>query len=94
MLGRLAGEMPPPWSRMRIVMLGGWVRSGHGDGDGGGLGGLDLEGGGEEGEKEGSGEGDADADADAAMVTSIGERCSLRFSTVARKAFLRSSVRM
>lgn len=88
MLGRLAGEMPPPWSRMRMVMLGGSVGSGDGDGDGDGLGGLDLEGRG--GENEGSGE----ADADAAMVTSIGERCSLRFSTVARKAFLRSSVRM
>lgn len=86
MLGRLAGEMPPPWSRMRMVMLGRSVGSGDGDGDG--LGGLDPEGRG--GENEGSGE----ADADAAMVTSIGERCSLRFSTVARKAFLRSSVRM
>lgn len=85
MLGRLVGEMPPPWSRMRMVMFGGCVRSGDGDGDE--LGGLDSEGG---GEKEGSGE----VDADAAMVTSIGERCSLRFSTVARKAFLRSSVRM
>ena len=82
------GDMPPPWSRMRIVTPGeggcafvlvvvAVVVVGSSDAVDGSRGMDWRDGFGEEG----------------AIVISIGER-SLRFSTVARKAFLRSSVRM
>ena len=81
---RLAGEMPPPWSRMRIVIPGEeFVESFCTTGSNR----MDSSG------PDGGEEGDRSGEAAAAMVTSIGSR-SLRFSTVARKAFLSSSVRM
>ena len=82
--------MPPPRSRMRIVipgvgefmsalmalaMFSGW-----------GIGGVWVDGG-------GGGEEEEQGIDEAAMVTSIGSR-SFPCSTVARNAFLRSSVRM
>ena len=82
--------MPPPWSRIRIVMPGCGVLECDDDDDGSacddGLGWVDS-GWGEDEEEEGF------EAAAAAMVTSIGSR-SLRLSIVALKAFLRSSVRM
>ena len=79
MLGRCSGDMPPPRSRMRIVTPG---VSGSG-----GVGmkpvGLSMP-----GETEDDGE-----SGETVMVTSTGS-LSFPLSTVARKAFLRSSVIM
>ena len=78
MSSRFSGDMPPPWSRMRIVTPGGV---------------LEVVGSAREGSRCMDSGGEGDGSGAAAIVTSIGSR-SLPLSTVARNAFLRSSVRM
>ena len=82
MLGKFSGDIPPPWSRMRIVTPGGALAVIASPCEGAVTGSSWI---GAGGEGEGSGE--------AAIVTSIGSR-SLPLSTVALNAFLRSSLRM
>ena len=82
MFWRFSGDMPPPWSRMRIVTPGSVLEVICLPCEGTGAASRCIDSIGKGG---GSGE--------AAIVTSIGSR-SLPFSTVALNAFLRSSVRI